>query len=128
MSLPAILYTRRLLLVDAIGALVSAVMLGFVLPFVQQHIGLSVELLHLLAIIAVALSVWSAMSYLFSAARWRTFLLITACANAGYCLFTGSVLVRHAVVMEPIGWLYFVGEMALVLLLLGHELRVARSR
>ncbi len=50
---------RRIVLVDAIGALVTAVLVGLVLPLFEPYIGVSRTSLHVLGAIATAYTVLS---------------------------------------------------------------------
>jgi SNF family Na+-dependent transporter len=112
---------------DGLGALVSGVLLGAVLPRFEAFFGMPAPVARMLAGIAFLFALWSLGHRRWHPAPGR--LRAIAMANAAYCTLT-AVLV--AVYREPLtgwGFAYFLGEIALVLGLAGAELRaVARMR
>lgn len=118
---------RTLFLVDGVGALVTALLVGVVLPALGEYIGMPGPVLRALALTA---AVFAAYSFTCAAARpgrWPGYLRGIALANAGYCLVTAAVLVRFRATLHALDWLYFVGEIVLVCTLAALELRVARA-
>lgn len=106
---------KTVLLIDGLGAVTSAVFLGLVLPAVQQHIGMPVATLRFLAVIAVLLAVYSLSSYRGSDPENPLWLKRIANLNLGYCALTFLLLVAHRGELKVPGWLYFLGEMLVVL-------------
>lgn len=117
---------KNLFLLDAAGALLSALMLGLVLPYYQEFFGIPLSALRLLAIPPVVflvydLVVWSRIKS--NHGRW---LRIIALANLAYCVFSLGIAYQHAEVMTLWGKGYLVGEILVVVLLAIWELRAAR--
>ena len=116
---------RRLLLVDAAGALLSAVLLGLVLPQTSALWGMPRAALYFLAL-------WPCLFLLYDLGVWRRrgpvrpwHVRLIAGANLGYCLLSMGLLWQHAASLTVLGWAYFGGELLLVIGLAWVEWRVA---
>lgn len=84
---------KRLFVMDATGALISAVLLGIVLPYFEVYIGMPLLILYVLAGVALALSLYSLGCFLRSSNRWKRYLKGIAVANLIYCAFTAGTVV-----------------------------------
>lgn len=120
--------SRKLLLIDGIGALVSALFLGVVLVILQPHIGMPVETLHLLAILAVIFAIYSFGSYFLLKGKWSYYLKIIALVNLSYCLLTLGLVIKHFQVLTALGLAYFGIEILIILILVRLELASANSK
>ncbi|HWI19980.1 MAG TPA: hypothetical protein VNT81_19640 [Vicinamibacterales bacterium] len=118
---------RTLFLVDGVGALVTAVLIGIVLPGLGEHIGMPGPVLRALALTGAICAAYSLTCAAVQPKRWPRYLQVIAIANAGYCLVTAALLIRFAAALHVLDWLYFVGEIAVVGALVTLELRVARA-
>lgn len=118
---------RRLFLIDALGALTTAFMLGLVLTHFQVYFGMPRNVLQLLALVAVAFFVYSFACYLRLPEKWRVFLWGIAVANLLYCVLTLSLVVYWYGQLTPLGILYFAGEALIIVVLAITELRVAHT-
>lgn len=111
----AAISTRSLFLLDGVGAVVSALMLGLVLPAFHEYIGLPVSILRLLGAVALLPAFYSLTCYRRDAgARW---LGPIAIANVVYCMVTFVILLAHQDSVTSLGMLYFIMEMAIILVL-----------
>jgi len=118
---------RTLFLVDGVGALVTALLVGLVLPALGEHIGTPRPVLRALALTAAVFAAYSLTCAATRPKRWPGYLRGIALANAGYCLVTAAVLIRFTAALHVLDWLYFVGEIVVVSALVTLELRVARA-
>lgn len=118
---------RTLFLVDGAGALVTALTIGVVLPALGEYIGTPRPVLRALALTAAVFAAYSLTCAAIHPTRWPSYLQGIALANAGYCLVTAALLVRLRATLHALDWLYFVGEIVVVLALVTLELRVARA-
>jgi hypothetical protein len=118
---------RTLFLIDSIGALVSALLLGLVLPSFITYIGMPLNILYLLAAIAAVFSVYSFISYLRFAAGWRTWMRVIAIANLLYCVFTIGMVIYFRQQVTPLCKLYFAGECIIILSLVRMEWKMAKQ-
>lgn len=111
-------------LIDGVGALVSAVMLGAVLPLLGERIGMPRGTLFGLATVAVVFAGYSLTCHR-RAQPLVPWLVAIALANLAYCALTLALVVHHVERLGVLGLMYFVGEIAVVLALVVWELRVA---
>lgn len=116
---------RTLFLVDGAGALVTAVLVGVVLPTLGEHIGTPRPVLRALALTAAVFAAYSLTCAATRPARWPGYLRGIALANAGYCVVTATLLVQFTTALRALDWLYFVGEIVVMCALVTLELRVA---
>lgn len=116
---------RKLFLLDGTGALVSAISLGLVLPLLQEYIGLPVGTLRMLGVLALCYALWSLACYFFLPEKWPGFMKIISLANLSHCVLTAVLLLLGWENVQPLGWLYFGVEMAIVLPLAWWEWKVA---
>jgi hypothetical protein len=115
---------RQLFLIDALGAAVTAAMLGVLLPALEAELGIPPPVLAPLSYAALGLCVYSAVCF---ARRARPpFLLVVAAANTAYCLVTLGLVGTLWNRLTPLGVAYFLGEVVVILGLVGIEVHVAR--
>lgn len=119
---------RQLFLLDGIGALLSALSLGLVLTRYQQLIGMPLSTLRGLSGAACVFATYSLTCATLAPARWDRLLAGIGIANLSYCAATVLLLYVHASAMRPLGWLYFLAELAIVVPLAVFELSVARGK
>ena len=72
---------RKLLLIDGIGALVSALFLGVILVKWNPLIGMPIDVLYILAAIAGIFAVYSLSCHFFVKAHWAFYLRMIMIAN-----------------------------------------------
>lgn len=118
---------RNIFVVDGIGALMTALSLGVALPFFKDVIGLPVSTFYLLSAIAIGFCIYSFSCYLWADTRKALFLKIIMSANLGYCLVTAIVMWQNWNSLKPLGVLYFVGEIFVVLTVVFVEFRVLQN-
>lgn len=114
------------LLLDGIGACVSAAALGLALPAVQARIGLPTVVLQGLAAIAVLFAVSSFTGWALAGERAARWLRATIVANVAYCVLTCAVVALRHQEIRPLGAAYFGGEVLVILALVAVEARALR--
>lgn len=117
---------RTVFLIDGLGALLSALLLGLAIPRLESLVGMPSSVLYPLAGAACLLSFYSLSCARFLPLNWRRFLLIVAGANLVYCCITLALLVQHRDLLRPLGWLYFLGEIAIIVTLAALEITIAK--
>lgn len=122
---------RQLFLIDSVGALTSGLSLLILSQF-ARYIGLEARILQQLALIAFVFCLNSGACYVliqhpaqFAAGKHRWPLRGIAVGNLAYCAVTATVVIQHTDVLQPMGWLYFVGEMGIIVGLAAVELRAS---
>jgi hypothetical protein len=121
-------HPRRAFAFDGVGALVSALALGVLLPAFAGRVGADVGALRALAAVAVGYALYDVACYATQPARWRPALRVTASANAAYPAISVAVLAADSVALRPLGHLYFAVEFAIVWSLAALQLAVASRR
>jgi hypothetical protein len=116
---------KNMLLVDAIGALVSAVSLGVLLPYFQSFIGLPLHLLYVLAFIAVIFLIISLSSFFRGNCEYQKRLKMMAKFNLLYILLTWLLIILYFAEITNYGLLYFAAETIVVLVLVKFERQLA---
>jgi O-antigen/teichoic acid export membrane protein len=118
---------KILFLIDSIGALVSAAMLGLVLPRLGGIFGMPTPVLNVLAGIPVVFAVYSFLCFSIEPKNGRRFLTIIAVANLIYCCLTFACLIWFHHQLTVWDYLYFCGEIVIVAVLAIVELRTANT-
>ena len=114
---------KQLFLIDALGALVSALCLGFLLVRFESRFGMPKNVLYMLASIAIGFSINSVASWAFVKQSWRRSLRIIAIANLHYCCLTAILVLYYWQQLTAMGLTYFMIEVILVVLLSYSEFR-----
>lgn len=121
-----ILDFKKIFLIDAIGALCTASVIGLVFPQIISIIGLPIQIIYLLAAIALAYAAYSFYCYRMLRPA-KCYLATIMIANLLYCLLTASIVVIHMDRMTNWGVLYFVAEILIILSLVMIEFKVYKK-
>lgn len=117
---------RFMLLMDAIGAFVTAFMLGIVLANNTDIFGMPTDVLYPLAGVALCFAVYSFCGYLF-AQKYGMYIRIIALANLSYCIAGATLTIMHMHVLTTLGLMYFAGEIILIMVIANIEWQVAKK-
>ncbi len=118
---------RKLFIVDGLGAVVSAFMLGVVLVLLHSHIGIPQKTLYFLATFPVFFGLVDLYAYRQSAEKWPSFLKWIAIGNLMYCFVSIACAYLHWESIKPLGWIYLVLEIVIQLILIRLEYRIAKK-
>lgn len=119
---------KNLFLLDSLGALLSAVVLGFVLTKYEIFFGMPADVLRFLAIIPCVFALYSFLGFLIKTKNERLYLTIIAAANFLYCCLTMFYIYRFYFQLTIWGLSYFIGEIIIVVTLALYELRIAKTK
>jgi hypothetical protein len=114
---------KRLFLIDGFGALSTAALLFFLLAEFEYMFGMPKAILHILSFVAILFSCYSFSCFLIVTQKWKPFLLLIAIANAIYCLLTSGLIIYHYSQLTKLGLMYFIGEIAIIIILVYVEIR-----
>jgi hypothetical protein len=117
---------KKLFIVDALGAFVTACSLLIFIQQFNQYVGLPKTALTFLSSIAISYCACSTACCLFLKNRWTIFLIVIGIANLLYCIVTLGILIKYYQVTTIIGALYFWGEVVIICTLSYVEITVAR--
>jgi hypothetical protein len=116
---------KKLFLIDGIGALVSVVLLAFVLPYFEQYIGMPRSILYGLAVLPCIYAVYSLTCAFFTPPNSGFWLRVIAVANLLYVCLTLILLILDRQSITTLGWLYFFGETVVIVGLAYVEYRMS---
>jgi hypothetical protein len=122
------LNTRRIFLVDGLGAALTAFMLGGILPIFIEYIGMPEYVLFSLSSIALTFAVYSLSCFFLNVENLRLFLAIIIFCNIMYCLLTAALMVLLRESLTVFGLIYFIGEQFVVMTLIVVEFLVFANR
>lgn len=111
---------RKIFVIDGVGALVSALLLGVVLPSFPAEFGVFFVFLPYLSGIALVLAMYSLTCASFNLSR-PIFLRGIVFANLAYCLLTISLVIYAYPALSPFGLTYFIAEILIILFLIRIE-------
>lgn len=117
---------RKWFWLDGAGAMISASMIYFVLMPWHQRVGLSPSWLTGLAVAAGVFALYSLTIGALIKRPYPVFLRIIAILNTVYCLLTLSVLFLHFHAITWLGWVYFLVECSIIMLLVRKEWHACR--
>lgn len=118
---------RSIFLLDAIGAVASAISLGVILVQYESVIGMPKETLHYLSLIACVFVVYSFSCFFLLKKNWAPFIRAIAYANLSYCFIQIACVIYHYQKLTGIGLTYFVLELIVVFAVVAFELKTANA-
>ena len=118
---------KNIFLIDGVGALVTALIIYFILNPYNEYIGLSSEVLIFLSVVAFAFCIYSISCFFLLKHHWQPFLKIIILANAMYCLTTISVLLYCQKTVTTLGLFYFIGEIIVIGTLILVEMKLLKK-
>jgi len=125
---PIIIHPKKLFLIDSLGAIFSAFLLGVVLVQFERYFGMPRNVLFVLSIAACVFAVYSFTCYLFIKENWSPYLRLIAIVNLLYCCVTIGLVFYFHQQITVLGWLHFVGEIIVIVCLAFVELQTASKK
>ena len=116
---------KRLFILDGLGALFSAFLIGVVLVKYEAIFGIPKEVLYLLATIPVGFALFDLSSYLIKSIHISLHLRIIASLNIAYCFLSLLKAFHHQNTITIFGWFYLLSEIAIVVFLAIMEWKVS---
>ncbi len=116
---------KKLFLIDGLGAISSAFLLGIILVKLEAIFGIPASTLYLLAAFPVLFAIYDFFSYRTEKSNYAGLLKGIAIFNMLYCFLSIGFAVFHFDIITLWGWAYILGEVLIVVLLAIIELRVA---
>jgi len=118
---------KSLFPIDAFGALLSAFMLGVVLVKFENVFGIPKQSLYILALIPCLFAAFDMYSYYIAKRSTSRNLKIIASLNLLYCGLSLGYAFYHANTITNLGWLYVIGEIIIILILVRVEWNAAAA-
>lgn len=118
--------SRKLLLLDFLGALATSLGTGLLLATEVIATGIPSTILVAMSLIACGFAIFDIVAYRFVQRTARA-LAVVAMLNLSYCVAVVIVCTMYAQQVTKLGLLYFAIEVPVVLLMVSWELTVARA-
>ncbi|PBI86814.1 hypothetical protein BSF41_32710 [Flavobacterium sp. ACN2] len=119
---------KNIFLVDGFGALLTTILLFFVLRNFNDFFGLSKDIFEYLSIISCTFFVYSISCYSLVKQNWKSFLKIIYTANILYCILTFGILIHNYESISIFGIIYFLVEIAVIIWLVTLEIKIIKSK
>ena len=116
---------KKIFLFDGLGAILSTALLYFLLMPNAGWIGLSITQINALVIGALCLVGYDLIARIMYTSERGWLIKVLALLNTLYCITTLSVLILHYTSITILGWAYFLGEMAIVGVLVYLEWKIS---
>jgi len=118
---------KTIFLIDGLGAMLTAILLAFVLTKFEVYFGMPVNVLHCLAMVAYVFMLYSLTCYVFFQSRWRVYLSIIMLTNLLYCCLTIALASYYYSRLTALGIIYFLLECLVIICLVWLEKRVYQA-
>jgi uncharacterized membrane protein YfcA len=119
---------KQLFLIDSLGAVLSAFLLGIVLTSFETIFGMPHKVLYGLAALACLFAIYSFWNHARFKKNWRPYLRGIAIVNLLYCGLTAALVIYFHQELTKWGLTYFLLEMLVILVLVIVEFKtIARK-
>ncbi len=119
---------KLVFLLDCLGALLSAFLLGVALPSFEPIFGMPRQILYGLAALACLFAIYSFWNYRWFKENWRPYLRGIAIVNLLYCGLTAALVVYFRQELTKWGLLYFLQEMVVIMVVVMIEFKTIARR
>lgn len=119
---------KQIFLLDCLGALLSATLLGVALPSFQSIFGMPLNVLYGLAVLACLFAIYSFWNYRWFKENWRPYLRGIAIVNLLYCGLTAALVIYFHQELTKWGLLYFLQEMVVIIVVVMLEFKTIARR
>ncbi len=117
---------RTLFILDGVGALLSAFLLGVVLVRLEHIFGIPSSALYVLAIVPIFFAIFDFYSYRKEHGKLDKFLKGIAIMNLCYCMLSLGLAFFHRQTITSFGWAYIMIEIIIIIVLAIIELKVSK--
>lgn len=117
---------QRLFLIDGLGALISAFLLGFVLTKLRGLLGIPINLLYFLTTFPTLFFFFDLYSYYKTSLKQKKLLKLIACANLFYCFLSLFTISNNFKTVTIYGASYILIEILIIIFLSLIELKVSK--
>lgn len=121
-------YGKKLFLIDALGAILSAFLLGVVLVRLESLFGIPKNTLYFLAVLPCFFALYDIFCYLKVDKNIGQFLMIIGYTNITYCIISIGLAFYHFEYLTTLGWVYIIVEILVVIAIAIIEIKTARKQ
>lgn len=116
---------KKLFLIDGIGAVLSAFLLGIILVRFEHVFGMPRRALYFLSVFPCIFALYDLTCYLLNSEKSKVLLKIIAFLNIAYCFISIPFIFKYYQNLTYLGLIYFILELAILILLISIELKIA---
>ncbi len=116
---------KQLLIIDAIGAFITLGLVALIAKYFGTFFGIPFDYFAILAVIALLIFIYSSTCFLTVKEITWQLLLSLAIINFIYCFLILTLIIHLKSEIKPLGLLYFLLEILILLLLIGIEYLVS---
>jgi len=117
--------SKRLFLIDGLGAFLTAFFLVAILGRFEDNFGMPRSVVYFLSLVACMYAIYSFSCYFFIRRKWQAYLKAIAIANIFYCCLTIGLVIYFYQNITILGLIYFSIEVVLIFALILIELKAA---
>lgn len=121
------LHPKRLFLIDGLGAMLSAFLLGVILVKFERFFGIPSSTLYFLASLPIGFMIYDFYSYQKETGTESKLLKGISITNILYCLLSLALSFYHFKTVTTLGWLYILVEILIILFLARIQYSVAQK-
>lgn len=120
-------HLKQLFIIDGLGALLSAFLLGVVLVHFETHFKIPIPTLYLLATLPILFALYDCFCYFLVDHRLAFYLRIIAIVNLLYCCLSIGLAFYHIQEITLLAWAYIIIEIIIVVTIALYELRISNT-
>lgn len=117
---------KKLLIIDGVGAIISAFLLGVVLVKFENIFGIPKQTLYILASLPVLFAIYDLYAFKQENNKIYMFIKNIALLNILYCFISIGFAFYHIETIKFFGWIYIIVEIFIVAILASIELKISR--
>mgnify|MGYP000002871267 CR=1 FL=1 len=118
---------KNIFILDALGALVSILLLGGVLVYFENYFGIPKNTLYILASCPIIFVVYDLICFYFIHNQLDKHLKLVATLNLLYILLSISLAYFHTDSITWLGYIYIIGEIIILLALVLFEWKMSNT-
>ncbi len=119
---------KKIFLIDALGALLTAILLFGILAQLEKYFGMPSNVLYTLSGVAFCLFIYSISCYQLINSNWKPFLKIIIGCNSIYLLVSMACIVLHSDKLTELGWMYFILEFVVIGIMIIVEYKLCSNQ
>lgn len=117
---------KKIFLIDAFGAILTVISVGFILPHYENLFGMPSIILHYLAGIAGIYFIYSLLCYVFIIRNISSYLKIIITLNLLYCILTAVLIILKFKELTYLGFTYFFLEIVVIFVIIFIEIKTLK--
>ncbi|MGJ8684798.1 MAG: hypothetical protein ACSHWW_09245 [Nonlabens sp.] len=115
---------KDMFLLDAAGALLTAILLSLVIAPLESTFGMPKNVLYILSGLAFALFSYSISCYLLNKQNYKSLLLILIISNSMYIILSAGMIILYSTQLTLLGLFYFITEILVIAAVILFEFKI----